>query len=207
VLRRVHGGAVDLAGSLEEPLFDDKTALAAPQKEAIAAAAAALVRPRDTVYLDGGSTVLALARRLQAFAHLTVVTNSLRVAHIFSGAGPRMILTGGECRRLSQTLVGPLTRHVLDTMRFDVAFLGTVGAGLRDGLTTTDPAEAYTKELAIARANRAVLLADGSKFGAASFVRFAGAADLDLLITDPSAPRRELDGFRKAGVRVQLVSP
>jgi DeoR/GlpR family transcriptional regulator of sugar metabolism len=67
VLHRVHGGAVAIEGSLEEPLFDDKTSIAAVEKEAIAEAALRFVRPKDTIYLDGGSTVLALARRLQAF--------------------------------------------------------------------------------------------------------------------------------------------
>jgi DeoR/GlpR family transcriptional regulator of sugar metabolism len=201
-LRRVHGGAVAVDGNLDEPLFDDKASVAEREKEGIAAAALQFVRPKDTVFLDGGSTVLALARRLLAFPHLTVVTNSLRVAHTFSGAGPRMILVGGECRRLSQTLVGPLTRPVLEATHFDIAFIGTVGITLADGLTTTDPAEAFTKELAIARARRVVLLADASKFGKSSFVRFASVHDLDALITDPAAPADQLAGFRKAKVTV-----
>jgi len=70
------------------------------------------------------------------------------------------------------------------------------------GLTTTDPAEAFTKELAIARARRVVLLSDSAKFGKASLVRFATAADLDVLITDRQAPAAELDSFRNADVTV-----
>ena len=202
ILHRVYGGAVAIEGSLEEPLFDDKTSIAASEKEAIAEMAIQFVRPKDTIYLDGGSTVLALARRLQPFTQLTVVTNSLRVAHAFSGAGPRMILAGGEFRRLSQTLVGPLSRHVLAATNFDVAFIGTVGISFAMGLTTTDPAEAFTKELAIARARRVVLLSDSAKFGKASLVRFATAADLDVLITDRQAPAAELDSFRNADVTV-----
>jgi DeoR/GlpR family transcriptional regulator of sugar metabolism len=205
LLHRVHGGAVAIEGSLEEPLFDDKTSIAAQEKEAIAEAALQLVRPKDTVYLDGGSTVLALARKLLPLTQLTVVTNSLRVAHAFSGAGPRMILTGGECRRLSQTLVGPLSRHVLAATNFDVAFLGTVGVSFADGLTTTDPAEAFTKELAITRAKRVALLTDAAKFGRTSLVRFASPSDLDDLITDRNAPAAELESFRTADVHVITV--
>ena len=204
-LRRVHGGAVAMDANLDEPPFDDKTGVAEHEKEAIAEAALQFVRPKDTVFLDGGSTVLALARRLLLFPHITVVTNSLRVAHIFSGAGPRMILVGGECRRLSQTLVGPLSRPVLEATHFDVAFIGTVGLSLADGLTTTDPAEAFTKELAIARARRIVLLADASKFGKDSFVRFASVGDIDALITDIAAPADQLAGLRKAKVTVIVV--
>jgi len=204
-LRRVHGGAVATESNLDEPLFDDKADLSPAEKEAIAAAALTLIHRRDTVYLDGGSTVLALAGKLQDFTQLTVVTNSLRIAHLFSGSGPRMLLVGGECRRLSQTLVGPLSRPVLDAVHVDIAFLGTIGLSVADGLTTTDPDEAMTKELAIAHARRVVLLADAAKFGKSSFVRFAAAGDLDVLITNRTAPASQLAGFRKAHVNVITV--
>jgi DeoR family fructose operon transcriptional repressor len=205
-LRRVHGGAVGAGGNLEEPLFDDKTAIAAAEKQAIAEAALALIRPGDTLFLDGGSTVLALARLLLPLTSLTVATNSLRVAQLFAGRGPHMIVVGGECRRLSQTLVGPLSGPLLERLRFDCAFMGAIGVSAADGLTTTDPAEACTKELAMRRARRVALLADSSKFGPPSFVRFGEPAQVDVLITDGGAPREELDAFRQAGAEVLLAA-
>ncbi len=204
-LRRIHGGAMAGEGRDEEPLFDDKTSMAAPQKQRIAEAALKLIRPRDIVYLDGGSTVLALARLLLAQTQLTVVTNSLRVAQVLSGGGPRMILTGGECRTLSQTFVGPLTRAVLEQMHLDVAFMGTIGVSAGQGMTTTDPAEAFTKEQALARATRAVLLADSTKFGKTSFVRFGAIRDLSTVISDRQMPAGERKALRKAGVETILV--
>ena len=113
VVRRVHGGAVSVESRLEEPLFDDKTTIAAREKHGIAEAALEFVNRGDTIYLDGGSTVLELARLLRENADITVVTNSLRAALELAGAGPKLIMTGGELRRLSQTLVGPLSRCVL----------------------------------------------------------------------------------------------
>ncbi len=204
-LRRVHGGAIAGAGRDEEPLFDDKASMAAAEKQRIAEAALKLIRPRDIVYLDGGSTVLALARLLISHSQLTVVTNSLRVALVFSAGGPRMILTGGECRLLSQTVVGPLTRAVLDQMHLDVAFMGTLGVSAKQGLTTTDPAEAFTKELAMSRASRAVLLADSSKFGNTSFVRFGSIRSLAAVISDKKMPVAERKAFQRAGVETILA--
>src|SRR5512138_247703 len=115
-IQRVHGGAVSVESRLEEPLFEDKTSLAAREKRRIAEAALQLIEPGDTIYLDGGSTVLELARLLRDRANLTVVTNSLRAASELSGHGPRLIMVGGELRRLSETLVGPLTRLVLSQL-------------------------------------------------------------------------------------------
>jgi DeoR/GlpR family transcriptional regulator of sugar metabolism len=203
--RRVHGGAVTLEGQLDEPVFDDKAALAAREKQRIGLAALPFIRPTDSIFLDGGSTVLALARLLTEMASLTVVTNSLRVAALFAASGPRMIVTGGEVRRLSQTLVGPLTQPLIERIRVDTAFIGTIGFSVPDGLTTTDAREAQTKELIMSRAERVILLADSSKIGKVSFVRFGSHDRLDLAITDRKAPAAAVRDLRKRGVKVLLV--
>ena len=146
-IRRVHGGAISVESRLDEPLFDDKTSLSAKEKEAIAREAFGLIADGDTIYLDGGSTVLELARLVRVRADVTVVTNSLRAAMELSGHGPRLILVGGELRRLSQTVVGVLTRAMLEQLHLDKAFMGTIGLTVEDGMTTTDPQEAFTKQL------------------------------------------------------------
>ena len=130
-IRRVHGGAVGIESRLEEPLFDDKTAIAVAEKHRIAEAAPTLIQPGDTIYLDGGSTVLGLARLVRERTNLTIVTNSLRAAIELAGGGPRLIMIGGELRRLSQTLVGPLTRLLLEQLNVDTAFMGTMGLTLK----------------------------------------------------------------------------
>jgi DeoR family fructose operon transcriptional repressor len=183
-VQRVHGGAVLVESRLEEPLFDAKTSIALREKQRIAQAALPFVKPGDTVYLDGGSTVLELARLLRDHANLSVVTNSLRAAIELAGRGPRVILVGGELRRLSQTIVGPLTRLTLQEIHVDTAFMGSIGLAIEEGLTTTDPSEAYTKKLVMEQARQVVLLADSSKAGKVSFANAGKLDDLDVLITD-----------------------
>ena len=201
-IRRVHGGAVSVESRLEEPLFDDKASLAAKEKHAIAKAALRFVQPNDTIYLDGGSTVLELARLLRDRTNLTVVTNSLRAATELAGRGPALIMVGGELRRLSQTLVGPLSRLMLREVHLDKAFMGTIGLTLEDGMTTTDSAEAYTKELVIQQAREVYLLADSSKIGKVSFVHSGGLARAHALITDNMVDRRFVRAAKNVGVEV-----
>jgi DeoR/GlpR family transcriptional regulator of sugar metabolism len=185
-IRRVHGGAVSMESRLEEPVFADKTARAVREKRRIAEAALAFVEPGDTLYLDGGSTVLELARLLRDRTNLTVVTNSLHAAHELAGRGPRLIMIGGELRRLSQALVGPLTRLVLHELHLDKAFMGTIGFALKEGLTTTDPSEAFTKEVVMGQARQVIILADSSKAGKVSFARAGRWENVHVLITDRS---------------------
>ena len=201
-IRRVHGGAVSVESRLEEPLFDDKASIAAREKHRIAQAALQFVEPGDTIYLDGGSTVLEFARLLRDRTNLTVVTNSLRAAHELGGRGPRLILIGGELRRLSQTMVGPLTRCVLRELHVDKAFMGTLGLTLKEGLTTTDPSEAYTKELVMSQARQVILLADSGKAGKVAFARAGRLENVHVLVTDKGLDKNFAKELIKKGIKV-----
>jgi DeoR/GlpR family transcriptional regulator of sugar metabolism len=204
-IRRVHGGAVSVESRLEEPLFDDKTSIAAREKHHIAEAALQFVEPGDTIYLDGGSTVLEFARLLHDRTNLTVVTNSLRAAHELAGRGPRLILIGGELRRLSQTMVGPLTRSILSELHLDKAFMGTIGLALKEGLTTTDPSEAYTKELVMCQARQVILLADSGKAGKVAFARAGHLEKVHVFVTDKQLDIHFAKELTRKGIKLVRV--
>src|SRR6201996_2159476 len=130
LVEKVHGGAV-LPGSHagHEPGFEDKLVLERPEKNTIARAAAALVRPNTAVAIASGTTTFALAQCLLDVPGLTIVTNSLRVMNLFSSARPTngshtsVILTGG-IRTPSDALVGPVADLTVRSLHFDTLFLG-----------------------------------------------------------------------------------
>lgn len=200
LIRRVHGGAMSTENRRDEPLFDEKISVSLKQKRAIAEKAASLVCPGDTVFLDGGSTTLELARLLSARSDITIVTNSLRATLELSGTGPQVILIGGELRRRSQTMVGSLTRLMLGQIHFDRAFMGTIGITAHSA-TTTDPNEAFTKELVMKQAAEVIMLADSTKAGKVSFATVGAIEDIDTLITDKEFDPKLEKALRKKGVK------
>jgi DeoR/GlpR family transcriptional regulator of sugar metabolism len=185
-----------------EPVFDEKAARLGDEKNRIAARAAQFVVPGETIFLDGGSTILALARLLRDYQGLTIVTNSLRAASELSGGGPSVVVVGGALRRISQTMVGSLTRLTLDALHFDKAFMGTLGFSLAGGMTTTDADEAFTKELVLARSSEVILLADHTKVGTDSFARSGGVDQVNTLITDTRADAATLNQLAEAGLQI-----
>ncbi|MFL6112043.1 MAG: DeoR/GlpR family DNA-binding transcription regulator, partial [Catenulispora sp.] len=66
ILRRVYGGAVAQEARGWEPGADDRAIARLDPKRAIAAAAAALVEPGETLVFDVGTTVAETARALPA---------------------------------------------------------------------------------------------------------------------------------------------
>ena len=206
LLQRVRGGATTQSLTRVEPLFQDKEGQNSEAKARIAAKALERIADNDVIYLDGGSTLLMLARLLEARQNLTIVTNSLMAAATLMTMKHRLILVGGEFRGLSRTVVGPLTASVIQELHVDKAFMGTIGFTVEDGMTTTDPAEAFTKGQVMRRANQIILLADSSKLGVPSFARSGAPADLDMLITDACDPRFRQE-LEQLGVEVVLAQP
>lgn len=204
-LRRVHGGAVSVEPRPIEARFESKATHRAMEKRRIAARAAELVEPDSTIYIDAGSTCLELARLLTSRTDITVVSNSLPAIVELAGAGPRLVVVGGELRPLSQAIVGPLSTPTLDELYVDRAFMGTFSLSLEAGLTTTDPAEAFTKEQALARAREVVLLVDSSKLGTRTFAHAGRLDQLDIVITDAELDEEAATTFNHAGVRVLVA--
>ncbi len=201
-LLRVRGGAMVIDQRAEEILFNLKTSTASEQKELIAARAVELLSPSDTIYLDSGSTLLAVARLLHSWDRLTVVTNNLPVAMELVDQAPQVIVIGGQLRSKSQALVGPLTQLMLDKISVDRALMGTFALSLEGGLMTTDPLEAYTKELVLVRARQVILLADSSKIGTRSLVHVGRLEAIDVFVTDSGISEGAERGLVQRGIQV-----
>jgi len=203
MVRRVHGGAEPVRrGGAGELLFNEKTSLHAAEKELIAERALDYIHDNDAIFLDGGSTVLALARKLQQRKNLTVVTNSLMAASELMETSHRLILLGGEFRARSRTLVGPLTSRILESLAIHTAFLGTMGFTVESGISTSDPNEAYTKELVMKRASQVILLADSSKLGTSSLAGSGSTDDIDMIITDGDVSVELVEKLEKKHIEV-----
>ena len=93
-VNKVHGGATlpDSQFRADEPTMAAKESLAVAEKRAIANAAAALITAEDFVYLDAGSTTLALARAISGPAlDAAYVTNGVAHARLLAQKGCRAV--------------------------------------------------------------------------------------------------------------------
>ncbi len=117
-------------------------------------------------------------------------------------SGHQLILVGGEFRPISRTIVGPLTARSIEPLTINKAFLGTIGFTVEDGISTTAPSEAFTKELVMRKAGKVIVLADSSKIGAPSLVTSGSIADIDVLITDKEVTDKVVRELRKKQVEV-----
>ena len=104
-------------------------------------------------------------------------------------------------RGLTQAAVGEQALRVLDTLRVDIAFIGTNGISVRHGLSTPDSEEAAVKRAMVHSANYVVVAADSSKVGREDFVSFAPITSVDTLITDAEISDADRSAVHRAGSR------
>lgn len=203
LLRRVHGGAIPVERFGFEPAIADREGRLSGQKERIAKLALDELPEGGSIILDAGTTTVRLAEMLPADRELLVVTHALPIAMLLaSRPNITLHLLGGTVRGRTLAAVGEWTLRALEDVYADVAFLGTNGITVGQGLTTPDLAEAHVKRALVRSARRVVVLADHTKIGRADFVRVAPIDAVDTLITDADVDHELVEEIMAAGVEV-----
>ncbi len=181
--RRTHGGVYWTGETDTISVFESRKDDQWPAKQAIGAAAADLIEDHDTILLDGGSTTYELARRL-VNRPLQVVTNSLPVAHLLSTSDSiDLVMIGGCVRGRTSVTIGPMADAMLAGINVRKAFLSVAGIN-EQGYFNSDMMLVESEKVILARADRAYVVADSSKFGRASLSRLCGLQEVHGVITD-----------------------
>lgn len=134
-----------------------------------------------------------------------VVTHSVPIAAELGARGDLALsVIGGRVRGLTAAAVGSSTVRAIESLRPDVAIIGTNGLATPFGLSTPDPEEAAVKQAIVESARRVIVLADSSKAGQEYLVRFGRLEDIDVVVTDAPLPEDLADALAVAGAEVWL---
>ena len=185
LLTKVYGGAISLKRPelmVRDEKIVNRKAMYAEEKEKIARYAASLIGPEDFVFLDAGTTTEMMIDYITA-RQAVFVTHAVSHALRLAALDVRVILLGGEVKSVTETAVGEEALEYLEKFRFTKGFFGTNGISMENGFSTPDPKEAAIKTKALYASRRSYILADESKFGVESNVRFADFKDAKVITT------------------------
>ncbi len=195
-ITRTHGGA-RVEYNQKFPSFRDRLALASEAKARIAGAALKLLRPGMTVWLDGGTTLYAVAQRIaqRPPAGLVIVTNNLPAAELLADIDAIAVhLLGGQYFRRTSLLLGGGAPAAAKRWRFDLALLGLEGL-TREGCWNSLEDVAVLQRAVLKVSRRKVVCADAAKIGRRAADFLCPPEAVDQLISDVSTP-----ALRKAGI-------
>ena len=176
------------------------------EKTRIAKMAASLVDDGDTVMVEAGTTTALVAKYLLGKRDVHVVTNStLLLRYARTNPSLNVTVTGGEFRPMTESFVGSMALRELEQFHVRLAFVGTDGFSIENGLTTHLAEGAEIVRMMAARSEKTILVADSGKYDRAGFARVLPLEDVDVLIIDAGVDESSLTAIRELGVQVYVA--
>lgn len=205
-IERTHGGAAVQSLRTAEQNFAYRESQDVEEKRAIAEAALKLIEPGSTIFMNDGSSIMAIAKAIVASGiELFIATPAVNVATTLS-ENPKatVCLLGGFVRQTSLATSGPFAEAMASQINADLALISPDGLGAESGLTFTYASDAALAKCMSGKARRTVAIAVAAKLRRTERI---GALPLSA-VSDIITGCRDaalLQVLRKRGVKLTLV--
>jgi DeoR/GlpR family transcriptional regulator of sugar metabolism len=200
--QKVYGGAVRIPASAETGTLTQRATRQMPDKSRLAAAASALVKAGSVVFLDAGSSNLAIAEALPQVP-LTVVTNApLIAARLLDHPQLELILIGGRIKQGIGASVGASALREIELIRPDLYFIGACGVDLQAGVTAVDFEEAEFKRRVAVLSKATAVAATAEKLGAVAPFLVLPIAQLTHLVVPSQVDAHLAGAYAAAGANL-----
>jgi len=200
--KRVYGGAL----LLTDMALAERRGVNVERKRALAAVAASLVSTGQILFIDAGSTNIAIARALPEGNDLTVVTNAPDVALAVLGRrGFEVLSIGGRLDHDIGGAIGAMALRQIQGIRADMCFPGVCALDAQTGLWTFDADEVVLKRTMIEASGETVAVAMSEKLVTAATHHTAPAKSVTHLVVERGTDAEIIAAWRAGGTNVHVA--
>jgi DeoR/GlpR family transcriptional regulator of sugar metabolism len=204
--RRVYGGA--LSHGLDFTPLKQRQEQQTSRKQVLARRAVQLVRPRQVLMIDAGSTNSAIADALPENMELTVFTNAPDIAQrLMDKNGFDIYLIGGRIDRRVGEAVGGQTVDEIRRLRADLCFPGACAIDAESGLWSMASEESLIKRTMIECSGESVIVVSDEKLGTTAVTHVVPTGEIDHLVVEHTASAELCAAFEQHGVGVHRADP
>ncbi len=204
VCKKVYGGAV-ISLPESEDMSVRKTKNTA-KKSSLAQRCARLVQSGSCIFIDSGTTNLAMAEALPAELALTVVTNSPEIATaLLKKPLYDVIILGGPIQRSSGGSVGTTAITQVQGILFDQGFIGGCAMAPESGLTGFDYADCEFKRAVIKQCNETIVALTADKIPAVARYVVAQSSEIDVIVVEENISKQYGTAFQAHDIRIYTV--
>jgi DeoR/GlpR family transcriptional regulator of sugar metabolism len=212
-----HGKLIKTVGGVQKAnapgyLYESELQLRVGQnvreKRAIARAALQLIEPGQTLFLDGSTTCLELAKVMADSCHrLTVVTPSALVAMELGRNSDLVVIgVGGQYDPDSLCFVGPTSEQWMRQFFVDQAFMSTKAYVPDEGTFESSIATFRVKQVVASQCEHLTLLVDHSKFGQRALCKVLDASQIHSVVTDERTRDTDLEFLHRSGTQLHVAA-
>jgi DeoR/GlpR family transcriptional regulator of sugar metabolism len=201
LLVKVRGGAISLS---RNPLsFQDRTHFLPEEKNIVGLKAQQVIKNGQTIFMDGGSTVCAVASHLPANASFRLITNNMALVPIISTFRHiELILLGGIYDRETAVNTGRQTCGEAAQYIADLYLMGTCALQPNFGISAVFQADGEVKQIMLKNAVQTYALSNHANLNSTEYFKVCTLNEISGLITDLPTDDPRLDDFRDRGVRL-----
>ncbi len=204
---RTHGGAVKDASAFVDLPNEERMLVRAEEKGRIGRRAIEVLAGDEVVFLDAGTTALAVAEYAHRKPNCRYVTTCLKIAsRLRDQKIPNFYLIGGAYVAVNDSFGGRLAIAAIRTLSFDVSFLCCSAIDVEQGsISIGDEVYSQVHAEAVAATRRNIVVAHHEKLDACGFIRTASFDEIDCLITDQSLSQENRARLERADIEVILA--
>lgn len=201
LLSKVRGGAIPRA---KNPLtFQDRQKHLKKEKDVIALKSQQLIQDGMTVFMDGGTTICAVAAYFPTDIRLRVISNNYTLISILAGYKEvELIVAGGNYDRDLQIFSGLTTCTGVAGFTADLYLMGTCGVDQQFGISSTFQHDADVKRAMKKNTRRTIVLANDQSLRRVDAFKVCGIQEIDVLITNLNSDHEELEAFRNLDIEI-----
>jgi DeoR family transcriptional regulator, carbon catabolite repression regulator len=201
LLLKVRGGAI--APSKNPLSFQDRSRFLAEEKNIIAVKAQPLIKDGQTIFMDGGSTICAVAFHLPANSSFRLITNNMALVPIISSfKHVELILLGGNYDRETATTTGVQPCSEASRYIADLYLMGTCAIQKDFGISAVFQTDAEVKRSMLKNAVKTYALGNNAVLNSVANFKVCELNEISGLITELPTDDHKLDPFRKSGMRL-----
>jgi len=197
LLKAVRGGAV--APSPIPLHFRVRENHDVENKKIIAAKAISYLKDGQVVFIDGGTTSMALVASFPYDLKITVITNSFPVAALIEDLpNIELIFAGGKMCKTSFTTASIDTIDFFRNFRADICILGICSIHHDRGVTGVLYDDSQIKRNMIQNSNFVIALSSIEKIGTAESYLVCPLKDINVLVTNINPENEVLKAYKEA---------
>ncbi|WP_392564858.1 DeoR/GlpR family DNA-binding transcription regulator [Orbus wheelerorum] len=199
--KKVYGGAV--SHIIESATFDVRVSQNVHEKLIVAKKCATFIKANTSIFIDAGSTYLAMVKFIPENIELTIVTNSPQIAAALSNRKKsELILLGGKVNPLTGSTLGTDTVGQLKDMLFDQTFIGVCGLDPQVGLSAVYYEDACFKKALFGQSNEIIAAITAEKIPKVARYKVAPCEDIDIVVVSKTT---NITDFNQVNMHIELA--
>ena len=203
ICKRVYGGAVGLSPASGS--FAQRREQGLASKALLGQAGAQLIRDGGCIFIDAGTTNLAVAKAIPPERSLTVVTNAPNIAaEVMNLPRSEVIVLGGRIQARTGAALGATPQSQVKDMHFDQCFLGACAVDPAQGLTVFDYEDAEFKRGLVRQSNELIVALTSEKIPSIARYKVVSCQEISILVVENDIPRDKVAALIAQDVDVRF---